>query len=59
MEARKNLPIKPRGEKSGQEIWIGTKAQAPKSFLLDFYMANEKRPPETKVGFEGQWNKPW
>ena len=53
MEARKNLPIKPRGEKNGQEIWVGTKAQASKSFLRDFYLANEKRPPETKVGYEG------
>jgi len=52
-EARKNLPMKPRGEKCGQEIWVGTKAQAPTSFLRDFYMANEKRPPEAKVGFEG------
>ena len=52
-EARKNLPIKPQGEKRRQEIWRGIKAQAPKSFLLDLYMANEKRPPETKVGFEG------
>ena len=52
-EARKNLPIKPPGEKRGQEIWVGSKAQAPKSFLRDLYMANEKRPPQTKVGFEG------
>ena len=43
--------MKPQGGKSGQEIWKGTKAQAPKSFLWDFYMANEKRPPEMKVGF--------
>ena len=50
--------MKPQGEKSGQEIWKGTKAQASKSFLWDFYMANEKRPPEMKVGFEGEWNKP-
>ena len=41
------------GGEKGQEIWVGSKAQAPKSFLRDFYMANEKRPPETKVGFEG------
>ena len=50
---QKKPAIKPRGGKRGQEIWVGTKAQAPKSFLRDFYMANEKRPPETKVGFEG------
>ena len=28
---------------------VGSKAQAPKSFLRDFYLANEKRPPETKA----------
>ena len=47
-EARKNLPIKPPGEKRGQEIWVGTKAQAPKSFLRDFYMVITTRDDHLK-----------